>query len=435
MATYYIDPEAPTNGTGTFGSPYNAWQGAGIPWASNNLYLQKAGSTHNGEVIPTASGASETTRIVIASYDPVTGSRTSQKARMINTAGSRPMVMAARTYITVEDIEFVGGTTGANRRCLAASGANFLNLRRLWCHDVTSDGSTDCNAIFIEGADMVVENCLVHDIADDGIWVEGLRPRIVGNKVFRVALSGRTAGDCIQVFGGTVAQNNGAFYIAFNDLDHSTNAVKQAIIVSGSTLGTGGIIEHNTILGPDSTLSGYTAIICDQPNATIRRNKISNGFTGIGIQAPMVVQFNTVTGCTTGIELTTTASAGSDVRQNTISGSLGYAIYNAVTSTGSLVRNNLYFSCAKGSAVTSSVTRSTNHLFGVASGLSDCISGGCAVETYGTANPNVTSDGRPQPGSVLLTTGADLGLMRDIERKQGRKYIGAFTAATMRART
>jgi hypothetical protein len=43
MATYYIDPSAPTNGTGTELSPWNSW--STVTWANGNTYLQKAGTT------------------------------------------------------------------------------------------------------------------------------------------------------------------------------------------------------------------------------------------------------------------------------------------------------------------------------------------------------------------------------------------------------
>ena len=43
MGTIYIDPSAPTNGTGTQASPFNAW--SAVSWVSGNSYLQRAGTT------------------------------------------------------------------------------------------------------------------------------------------------------------------------------------------------------------------------------------------------------------------------------------------------------------------------------------------------------------------------------------------------------
>jgi hypothetical protein len=44
----------------------------------------------------------------------------------------------------------------------------------------------------------------------------------------------------------------------------------------------------------------------------------------------------------------------------------------------------------------------------------------------------VTPDGKPLPGSPLLTSGADLGYVRDIRGLQSRKHIGAHGAARLR---
>lgn len=49
-----------------------------------------------------------------------------------------------------------------------------------------------------------------------------------------------------------------------------------------------------------------------------------------------------------------------------------------------------------------------------------------------TDDPRTTSDGVPMVGSPLLTAGADLGYVRDIDGRQGKKYMGAYTAAALR---
>jgi hypothetical protein len=48
------------------------------------------------------------------------------------------------------------------------------------------------------------------------------------------------------------------------------------------------------------------------------------------------------------------------------------------------------------------------------------------------ADPLITPDGRPLPGSPLLTAGADLGYVRDIRGLQSRGHIGAYGAARLR---
>lgn len=55
-----------------------------------------------------------------------------------------------------------------------------------------------------------------------------------------------------------------------------------------------------------------------------------------------------------------------------------------------------------------------------------------AIGGYG--DPLITSRYKPKINSPLLTRGVDLGYIRDIEGKQGRKFIGAFTDSRLIAR-
>lgn len=59
-----------------------------------------------------------------------------------------------------------------------------------------------------------------------------------------------------------------------------------------------------------------------------------------------------------------------------------------------------------------------------------------AAMTAGIANADTgasTGSGRPRPGSPLLTGGADIGYLRDIEGKQSKGHIGAYGAARLRS--
>ena len=48
MTTWYIDPSAGVDGSGTEASPFNTW--ASVTWSANDTYLQKAGTTFRGTV-------------------------------------------------------------------------------------------------------------------------------------------------------------------------------------------------------------------------------------------------------------------------------------------------------------------------------------------------------------------------------------------------
>ena len=47
-STFYIDPSAANNGTGTQASPYNTW--ARLTLQPGNTYLQKAGTNYNAQL-------------------------------------------------------------------------------------------------------------------------------------------------------------------------------------------------------------------------------------------------------------------------------------------------------------------------------------------------------------------------------------------------
>jgi len=54
VATIYIDPSSPNNGTGTEESPFNDW--ASVTWTAGNSYLQKAGTIYRSQLTVGASG-------------------------------------------------------------------------------------------------------------------------------------------------------------------------------------------------------------------------------------------------------------------------------------------------------------------------------------------------------------------------------------------
>lgn len=73
MATFYINPDLDTNGTGTIGSPYNTW--AGVTLTANNTYLQRRNTTYIGAAVrPQSQVSSANTPLTIGAYsNDVTG--------------------------------------------------------------------------------------------------------------------------------------------------------------------------------------------------------------------------------------------------------------------------------------------------------------------------------------------------------------------------
>lgn len=402
MALWYIDPTI-TNGqeTDSFVGQYgtgklrNSW--ADVVWAAGDSWYQRADSEFVGAVGFGAGGASASARSTMGMYGsgakPII--RPTGSTRAI-TLGGTP----ARSYVTIQDYTIYGGDTGANRRCIGAGSTADpcldLNLRNLTCRNVTSDGSTDCNGIFVEGDGLIVEDCDIAEIADDAIWNTGRNARIVRNRISRVGLSGRTAGDCIQLVGRS--GDAGSFYVAWNDCDHSDNNQKQGIIVSGAASGSGGVIEYNTVIGPANVGGAYAGILVDQPNAVVRRNVTRGGTYGIMVQSPQVVEANIIIASSIGL-IFEDLGAGSNnaiARHNLFISTADYAIYgNGTTGTGASAQNNIVVNCAKGSLMKAGMTRN-NNLFWNTAQIND---GGAAAGTNNVLlDPLLLDPSRPWLG-------------------------------------
>lgn len=156
-------------------------------------------------------------------------------------------------------------------------------------------------------------------------------------------------------------------------------------------------IRNNTIRGKHVATYSYMAVI-----ALVN----PSGAGTLTAAARLTVENNVIVGANdVGIRLP--EGGGNDarwvVRGNIIVGATDYAI---IGRTGGV-------QCATAAALESAHSYAT--------GNSD-------------ADPQITSDGRPLPGSPLIDGGADLGTRRDFNGVQGRKYIGAFTPPTLRAR-
>jgi len=106
MATIYIDPSAATNGSGTFASPRNAYP---TTVAYGDFVLLKEGTTMNGGwTVPAPTGVgSDTNRLVIGTYDKVTGARLVDKTRaatIMATTAQTGVLMNGVSYVTVQGL-------------------------------------------------------------------------------------------------------------------------------------------------------------------------------------------------------------------------------------------------------------------------------------------------------------------------------------------
>lgn len=115
MAIIRVDLAAASNGDGSFATPRN------VPPTSvayGDFVLFKGGTSAvigaSGWTVPAPSGTgSATNRLVIGSYDPLTGNRTmdASKRATVSITGNSDVFLLQNDYITVENLEIVGART------------------------------------------------------------------------------------------------------------------------------------------------------------------------------------------------------------------------------------------------------------------------------------------------------------------------------------
>jgi hypothetical protein len=238
------------------------------------------------------------------------------------------------------------------------------------------------------------------------------------------------------------------------DMECFDNVVGDSRAFSGGTTGTGvGIfIDMPTADSRDG---------CDR--IKVRRNRIFNTGQGAGLgievggagifvlsSRQIDVQYNVIEDCTNGIVTqggfpADHASQNVLVENNTILRSSRNGIMTIGRADLVTVRNNHVNTAPVGIFLQTSVEPSTNYAEtnNAVSGCTQPFTQGGDPGTTETArtpsgtntstDARASTDGRPLPGSPLLTAGADLGYRRDIENKQGRKFIGAYAAARLRS--
>ena len=440
MATYYIDPDlgsdsysaAQAQNTAT---PWKTWAKASASgsWVGGNSFRQKAGTTTTKTPTFAAGGSSEAARITIGKYGE----------------GANPVVdgralrfgiqwYSGYSYITIQDftINNVSGSASGMFGISGGGGADcdYVTIERCVINTVASNGSNDCDGIWIKGNYAVIRDCQIYNIADDGIWVQSTTkgPTITNCRIVGVAASGRAAGDCIQLDGAS----NG-FRVSSCYLDHQNSAVKQNFIVSSATAATvGGRVEDNILLFPVDPTGGTSVVYSDQPGIVIQRNIISGARYGITLStsAGQIVRNNLITGSDYAIS-TTSSPTGMLIENNTFADCTTSGPYLASADATSYVRNNVFYRCVRGLATHGSINKSKNSYFGNTVYNWGSIAGGGSIDSDAvTTDPLLSTNYKPRVGSPLIEGGDHLGYFRDIEntQRQNPPTIGAYEYPTVR---
>ena len=174
MATYYVDPSASTNGSGTAGSPYNTW--VGITLTANNTYLQKRGTTYTGAAVrPQNQSSAAATPLTIGAYFNADGSDDASKPKPIinhngGTNGVGAVMIDTCTNVVVQDI------AGTNSKGALGGGVHVRRsvgvlVQRCDCYD-NEHGiiiQQDQAAATSVTTDVTVQDCLAYSNNGMGI--------------------------------------------------------------------------------------------------------------------------------------------------------------------------------------------------------------------------------------------------------------------------
>ncbi len=442
MTTYYIDPTAAAGGNGlTPATAFDSW--ADVTFVAGNIYLQKAGTTFTTvpqyQMITVGVTGTEASPIILGAYDPATGMRVTggdQRAKIDGTGSGITVRVSVVDWITVENFEIFGtdaNTVGATRAIGLYLGsqesatANHCTVFNCYIHDInpTLYTAADSNGIQAFGSYNVIDSCIIENIREDGIWIQGAYNRIVNNTISNVSL-GSTRGDCIQITGASVLANVGS-YIGYNTLDHSNKNSKQVIICGGIGYASNAIIEHNyCVMATYDNVISTTCIFSEAANSVIRNNVTIGGYFGIYVNeaADNKIYGNVVKNSIRGFNPGTNAT-DTIITNNLISGHSVHGIYSDIY-TSTIVKNNVIMNCATGVAMESGIGEDYNIYYN--NTTDKALLGGAASWGANSQNidPLLSSTYHPFPDSPCLDGGADLGYMRDMEGKQCKKHIGAY---------
>lgn len=359
MATYFVDGERDTNGTGASDDEMNAFPTA----TSGSTYLLGAGRRLNGGASPAVNIPAGVTDVIVGAYDPVTKTRiTSGSTKALLTVDSAQFTVrlntnAHRCELDMLDVTNPSGVSQAQGIHIGNTTSLVVNdatIRKCRVHDIV--GTSTSNGINFRGSRLTVEDSEIFGVPNDGIFGYGEDVRIIRNLVYDVDRLD-VSGDCIQLAGDATLGCSRP-YIEDNYL-RNPHGNKQNIIVQDTTGGSsGGRIAGNDceIVDGGSNQCVYVEI----DGIRVVGNRLRGGHYGVFVSgSDIVLTGNLLIDLYTGIVLQTSGCTGTRLYTNTAVRCAGYGLYLADDTTASAL-DNILLACGVGLAKHGSAAENYN---------------------------------------------------------------------------
>lgn len=352
-----------------------------------------------------------------------------------NASAQRGFWLRANAYIDVRNvlIKNINNATnaiGVQMYNATTEGATAKNIN-LYNVDVENvfGGSLSFKCISGYGTGISVQESDISGCSDDGIYLHGANNSARNNRIERVSLE-TTGGDCVQITGGTSSpvSASGAL-IEENECDHATVDAKQCYVLdAGTGIQISAARKNRCRLPIGATVSN--GIYVEHDTTTVEGNWIEGGnqgiATGTGATNPVILANITTKTTSRGIS-TGSASTGAKVVNNTThdcndGSAAGGCIVVDANSAGVEVTNNA-ISGSLGAGIDvqgASVVEQYNLIHDTTTPKStNCSSVGCAAQAgtldvtdieadplfLGGPNPTTAEGFRPGTGSPLCGAG------------------------------
>jgi hypothetical protein len=438
MATYYVDPSAATNGSGTEGSPFNVlpanFSSAG--YLNGDVFLFRAGTTYTPAWAGVDGDAFTVNRqIRFGRYGegdkPIIGSN-------FTGSGNGKMFRFYTSGCLFQDI-VIRNTSGVHPLYVQGGIADWF-CDRCEFYNVRGDAVQFQNAITVGPSSALtgtvrIDACIFDGICNDALVVNCSGTIILSNNTARNVSLDTSNGDCLSVTGDCANLR-----VTGNNCDHTNKDTKQCFIQDGGT-GTGyAYIADNVFngyFGSDSTT--HTAVYVTLPGL-VTRNTIKSWRSGVFLNGPNIRVANNLivqgggsasTGAVWG------ASAGMVVENNTVvriagADSADAAIRNNTSNAGNKYRNNAIRGFTCGIRRGALAVETNNAFQDVVTPVVDASAAALSPHASDLlVDQGLTASYRLRKGSALTGAGAHLGYgmsCRDIERQQrpNPPSIGAY---------